>query len=43
MTYGNAVVVKYLTEFGAGINRENSDGKTPLFYACKSENENRIK
>eukprot|EP00833_Pecoramyces_ruminatium_P001633 jgi/Orpsp1_1/1175665/evm.model.c7180000054754.1 len=33
--FGNENLVKYLVEHGADINKENKDGKTPLFDAFK--------
>ena len=39
----NKNLVKYLIEQGADINKENRDGKTPLFNACEYENENLVK
>ncbi|ORX65883.1 ankyrin, partial [Anaeromyces robustus] len=40
---GNEDLVKYLIEHGADINKENEDGKTPLFWACESGNEDLVK
>ena len=31
----NKNLLKFLVEHGADINKENVDGETPLFYACK--------
>jgi len=33
-SFGNLELVKYLVEMGAEINKENYNGRTPLFDAC---------
>eukprot|EP00833_Pecoramyces_ruminatium_P017664 jgi/Orpsp1_1/1191696/evm.model.d7180000087892.1 len=40
---GKEAIVKYLTRLGAKINRGNKNGETPLFFACKSGNENLVR
>jgi len=36
-------LVHYLIEKGADLNKEDKHGMTPLFIACKNENENLVK
>ena len=40
---GNENITKYLVENGADINKENKDGKTPLFYSCNIRYANLVK
>jgi len=39
----NKVIVKYLVERGVNVNKKYFVSNTPIFYACKKENENIVK
>jgi len=40
---GNLNLVKYLVEHGDNLNKEDNNGRTPLFYACEKGHENVVK
>jgi len=39
----NIYIIKYLVEHGADIDKEDMNGITPLFNACKNRNETTVK